>query len=353
MAGIVRSITHWTGGGGRASALDKKHYHRITEYDGTVVEGNEEIADNIVTADDDYAAHTLNLNTGSAGFSMAGMAGAIESPFSAGSAPINERQFEAHCRMLADFHASMAIPVTRETCLTHAEVEPTLGVKQRGKWDLTRLPFKLELRGAIPVGDYMRERVKSYMPASPVTEIATNRPILREGARGAFVLDLQILLADAHVFSGKRDGQFGPLTKAAVAAFQTRNGLKADGVVGPLTWAALMEPAILPERDVSLDDLRERGSQTIKSADLAQNAILGGTGVAAIGSTLEALTSASEKATGAAGQLEGLLGMGTSLIRLYWPLLLALGLGAVVWYALARVKRARLEDARTGANLKR
>jgi peptidoglycan hydrolase-like protein with peptidoglycan-binding domain len=37
----------------------------------------------------------------------------------------------------------------------------------------------------------------------------------------------------------KVDGDFGPITEVAVKAFQEMHDLEVDGVVGPLTWAAL------------------------------------------------------------------------------------------------------------------
>ena len=36
------------------------------------------------------------------------------------------------------------------------------------------------------------------------------------------------------------DGKFGPSTKNAVVYFQTRNGLKADGIIGSATWQKLV-----------------------------------------------------------------------------------------------------------------
>lgn len=41
-------------------------------------------------------------------------------------------------------------------------------------------------------------------------------------------------------YHGKIDGVFGPLTRAATVAYQKAQGLSADGVVGPRTWAVLM-----------------------------------------------------------------------------------------------------------------
>jgi hypothetical protein len=51
---------------------------------------------------------------------------------------------------------------------------------------------------------------------------------------------LQQLLGQAGYDPGAIDGDFGNGTLRAVQAFQGDNGLAADGVVGPATWAALV-----------------------------------------------------------------------------------------------------------------
>lgn len=71
---------------------------------------------------------------------------------------------------------------------------------------------------------------------------ATARPLLRRGDAGDQVAALQAMLA-AQGFAVPADGDFGGATDAAVRQFQTRQGLQADGVVGPGTWQALAQTA--------------------------------------------------------------------------------------------------------------
>jgi peptidoglycan hydrolase-like protein with peptidoglycan-binding domain len=66
-----------------------------------------------------------------------------------------------------------------------------------------------------------------------------NEPELRRGSDGEWVSYLQGLLQDAGHSPGAIDGDFGPRTEAAVRAYQEANGLGADGIVGPPTWASL------------------------------------------------------------------------------------------------------------------
>lgn len=160
---MSRAILHWSGGAYRASDLDREHYHLIIEGDGTVVLGEHSIADNVSTTDDDYAAHTRGCNTGSIGVSMACMAGATEAPFRAGSFPLKELQWNRAAEVVAQLANFYRIPVTPKNILSHAEVQPNLGIRQNAKWDVTRLPFDPKAVGAKACGDAFRTLVKSFM----------------------------------------------------------------------------------------------------------------------------------------------------------------------------------------------
>ena len=76
-------------------------------------------------------------------------------------------------------------------------------------------------------------------------------PTLRKGDKGDAVRKLQQLLL-ARGFELPKygaDGDYGKETEEAVKAFQKANGLKADGICGQKTWAALQaEPAEKPEQ---------------------------------------------------------------------------------------------------------
>jgi len=59
------------------------------------------------------------------------------------------------------------------------------------------------------------------------------------GSKGANVSTVQSKLKAWGYYTGPVDSVYGAETFNAVKRFQAKNGLKADGVVGPATWAAL------------------------------------------------------------------------------------------------------------------
>jgi hypothetical protein len=65
--------------------------------------------------------------------------------------------------------------------------------------------------------------------------------VLKPGSRSAGVRALQVAL---HV--NPATGYFGPLTRAAVKRFQAAHHVTATGVVGPLTWKALLPSKPVP-----------------------------------------------------------------------------------------------------------
>lgn len=72
-----------------------------------------------------------------------------------------------------------------------------------------------------------------------VEETATAAAVLRQGATGGEVKEVQRRLKLWGYYNGSVDGVFGAGTKKAVIAFQKKNGLTADGVVGKSTYKAL------------------------------------------------------------------------------------------------------------------
>lgn len=172
------------------------------------------------------------------------------------------------------------------------------------------------------------------------TSEPSGRATVKMGDRGAMVLDLQTQLKSLGYFSGKMDAIFGNLTRASVLAFQADHGLETDGIVGNRTWAALKSAKPKPKREVSVDDLRQRGSATIKAGDTI-DILAGG---AAITTAAPAIKEAIETTSGIVPMLD-------NLFREHWPaiIVIVLLLGALV--LTKRIKQARLEAAQLGADV--
>lgn len=76
--------------------------------------------------------------------------------------------------------------------------------------------------------------VISMVQLSPSVEAA-----YRRGSSGSMVTQIQEKLRAWGYYNGSVDGVFGSRTEKAVIAFQRKNGLTADGVVGSSTLSAL------------------------------------------------------------------------------------------------------------------
>lgn len=86
--------------------------------------------------------------------------------------------------------------------------------------------------------------VAAASAVSPFPDFSTDEEpaagaVLREGAMGPSVQEVQNRLKIKGFDPGSLDGVFGPQTTAAVVAFQTANNLVPDGLVGPQTLARL------------------------------------------------------------------------------------------------------------------
>jgi len=234
-----RIILHHTGGPHRPTGDDLRAYHRIIDGAGQVHSGRFPIEANAPgrMRGAAYAAHCRGLNTGSIGVAIACMGGANWANPRAGKWFPTPAQVSALYDEAARLALRYGIPCTPKAILTHAEVQPRLGIAQRNKWDIDySLTGPIGPRDPLEVGEAIRSEIRLRMGGSPEPAPkppVAARPTLRRGDTGPAVRDLQAALGITV------DGAFGPATDTAVRAFQRRHQMLPDGVVGPQTWAAL------------------------------------------------------------------------------------------------------------------
>ncbi len=90
--------------------------------------------------------------------------------------------------------------------------------------------------------DTKKDDNKSDTKTDTSAALNLNGTVLKRGSKGTLVSQLQTLL-NQHGAKLTVDGDFGAATEAAVKSFQAKNGLEADGVVGPKTAAKLTTSA--------------------------------------------------------------------------------------------------------------
>jgi hypothetical protein len=155
--GLHRIHLHWTAGAYGVIDLELKHYNAIVDQDGGRHRGRWAPEDQAhYRAGVRGASHTLNANTGAIGLSCDAMALARERPFDHGTAPLTWEQVEAMTVWAAEMCAIYWIPVSRYSVLSHAEIQPTLGIRQHNKWDIAWLPDMDGPGDPVAVGDRLR-----------------------------------------------------------------------------------------------------------------------------------------------------------------------------------------------------
>lgn len=158
---------HWTGGAYTPNGLDLNAYHLLVawspERGAYLVRGKWPISANVNCPRGAYAAHTLNANSAAIGLTICCMGGQGVSMANHGAFPMRREQWDLAVRVTAELDRAYGIPVTDKTNLSHAEVQPNLGIRQNGKWDIATLSFDRSFDTARKVGDRLRREVAALL----------------------------------------------------------------------------------------------------------------------------------------------------------------------------------------------
>lgn len=160
-SGVRGVVWHWTAGKNGIIELEREHYNFLHDTAGNTYDGNHSVASQVAY---DWrrgfgASHTRNMNTGWIGESVDAMHGANGWPMNWGTHPLTWEGIDAMLEHTMEMCEEYNIPVSKWTTLSHAEVQPTLGVRQRNKWDYMVLPGDAKPRDAVQIGDELRERM--------------------------------------------------------------------------------------------------------------------------------------------------------------------------------------------------
>lgn len=163
LSGLHSVVWHWTAGSKGIVSVERRAYNALVDEEGGVHDGEFRPESQATYAVGRAASHTLNANSHRAGISMDCMAGAKERPLNWGSHPMTENHITGMLEETGLWCRRFGIIPSKFTTLSHAEVQPTLGIKQRFKWDVTCLPGMKAVDDPVKIGDHLRERLQDYL----------------------------------------------------------------------------------------------------------------------------------------------------------------------------------------------
>ena len=203
--------------------------------------------------------------------------------------------------------------------------------------------------GKVTIKPYPRSRVVAVRRAGKVANTPGYRTI-KFGARGELVTEAQEHLKRHGFNVGTIDGAFGPATREAVLSFQAANGLTTDGIIGPITWEHLTgtsktKPVSVTRQKITADDLAEAGSRTVKNGKTGQRAIGLGIGGFTVAEGVKVAETLNSQQTAIITWID--------VLKEHWPMLVAIAALGIVAIYIQRMINARVEDARSGANMSR
>lgn len=203
---------------------------------------------------------------------------------------------------------------------------------------------------AVTDAAYPRSRILAIRRADgvPNATAITNRPTVRRGDTGAAVLEVQTILHRLGYFVGELDGINGDETQAGIVKFQLANDLDPDGIVGNETWPRLVNDPRPRQRRAVTDEKIVKHSRTIAEAEKGKKEVTlaGGLGLGT------AVVAQAQEVTATIQQAESLI---DAISGLAPSALLIMASAAAIFFAVRaanKVKAQRIEDAKTGANLR-